>query len=306
VSKVKTKQGVGFVLILLVKAHILLFDLRMEGCCMKLKQKIDEVMQYAFYADHDDERIPKWIRDEYQRKEKRLMEESGHYKIDNIWVDIHVGRIEDLKEGRLATVLITDPVGGGFANFVEDICTQVRNSFFPSIFKDEWMLEEKHIRWIDVQGNVLDWNGWTDDKLVWHEKSRAYSWPNTDWERIPEDDWCFVECRQHFRSKAKIARQVIDQERGYLRKDAPAWVVDMYHDVLYHASSYDRNSKSVLKDISYVLQDLSENRMISVYGDLERIVYKHIYQQKPIYKKDEYVTEYDIEKAFESIKQKTK
>lgn len=361
-------------------------DVRMEECCMKLKQKLNEALQFALYADSNDERIPEWIRSEYRRSDQQLIdalkylgeawpfrllesfsmkkeeriyirylknrlqiedipkfdpsiersffssareerlhhfcpgyyrfllpylptnmgmvkEESGHYKVDNVWVDIHVGRIEDLKEGRLATVLITDPNGGGFANFVEDICTQIRNSFFPSIFQDECMLEEKHIRWIDVQGTIFDWHKWTADKLVWHKEKRRYSWPNTEWERFPQDDWCYMECLQHFRNKANIACQVIDQERGYLRKDAPHWVVDMYHDVLYHTLSYDRDSKSVLKDISYVLQDLSEDRMVSVYGYLEKIIYKHIYRQKPIYKKEKYVEEYDIEKAFESIKQ---
>lgn len=76
--------------------------------------------------------------------------EVNVYKCD---VELRVGQEEDLKEGKIVTVIITSDGNPGVQGSIEKIATKIRISFFDSIFTEKhWenpIVPEHKIRWIE-------------------------------------------------------------------------------------------------------------------------------------------------------------
>ncbi|MDQ6422599.1 hypothetical protein RB620_24510 [Paenibacillus sp. LHD-117] len=101
-------------------------------------------------------------------------------------VEIRVGQPVDMVENKLVTVTITAKEGTpGVQNFIAQIATKIRNSFFDAIFHEKhWgkpEVLESQIRWVE-QHLFSNYTTVMDDEIkevqmIWDEKKHAYHSP---------------------------------------------------------------------------------------------------------------------------------
>jgi len=210
---------------------------------------------------------------------KRKDNSNGYFQMNSLWVDVHVGRIEDLREGRLATILIYDPEGNNLSPFIEEICTQIRNSFFHSFFKMDKEIEENQLRWITVQGDITTWHDWGIALLDWDSKNKQYERKDSNWPMVAESDWCFTECLNDIQEKVRLTYTYLDPYYQTWREDAPVWVIDMLTSVNQY-NQQNPNVKNTFKAIQNSLDNLKNGR-IGLQCEIEKIVYKTIVSIEP-------------------------
>lgn len=124
-----------------------------------------------------------------------IRNDQGEVKVYECEVELRVGQEEDMREGKLITVVITSYAPPGVQNFIEQIATKVRISFFDQIFhENHWdipVIPEDSIRWIEQhlfsQGSAKDRDDSTLDtilevKMKWDAKRHVYS--SASWKPI--------------------------------------------------------------------------------------------------------------------------
>ncbi len=105
-------------------------------------------------------------------------------------VQVHVGMEHDMKEGKLATIIIkADDVGIGVTNFIEDIASKIRLCFFDKIFHDDILKGEPsqlegNLRWLEYYSPSYYPSGMPEGslrevKMTWDDDEKRYSHP--DW-----------------------------------------------------------------------------------------------------------------------------
>ena len=79
--------------------------------------------------------------------------DAGEVTVYNCDVEMRVGQEEDLREGKLVTIIITSYSPPGVQNRIEHIATKIRLTFFDDIFHElHWekaIVSEERIRWIE-------------------------------------------------------------------------------------------------------------------------------------------------------------
>ncbi|MEK4479967.1 hypothetical protein MKZ23_11090 [Paenibacillus sp. FSL R5-0876] len=96
-------------------------------------------------------------------------------------VEIRVGQEEDMKVGKLVTVTVTAREHTpGVQNFITEIATKVRLSFFDQIFLEKhWgktLVPEHRIRWIECHPYIEDQSP-LQVSMKWDSKKHAYHSP---------------------------------------------------------------------------------------------------------------------------------
>ncbi|MBA4550594.1 hypothetical protein H1043_02255 [Thermoactinomyces vulgaris] len=109
-----------------------------------------------------------------------LLKDNDHIQFWYYDVEIHVGRSDDMKEGKLLTVIIKSSTLG-VTNYIESIATQIRNNFFPKLFSqyqaNKKYLNEDTIRWLEVNFETLNPNRWNEVVLEWDHRLEQYQSP---------------------------------------------------------------------------------------------------------------------------------
>jgi len=81
--------------------------------------------------------------------------DKDQHTVYSCQVEVHVGMQNDMDEGKLATIIIkSDDEGLGVTNYIEDIATKVRLSFFDKIFHEDIINSNENIldtrlRWLE-------------------------------------------------------------------------------------------------------------------------------------------------------------
>ncbi|MGU3472427.1 hypothetical protein ACLBWT_14930 [Paenibacillus sp. D51F] len=118
-----------------------------------------------------------------------IPDDAGNVTVYDCDVEVRVGQDEDLKEGKLATIIITSYSAPGVQNRIEHIATKIRLAFFDNIFHElHWekaIVPEEKIRWIEqhlfskgsMQGDTsLDQA--LEVTMQWDAKKHAYGGPS--------------------------------------------------------------------------------------------------------------------------------
>ncbi|MXQ55291.1 hypothetical protein [Shimazuella alba] len=233
-----------------------------------------------------------------------IQNDDGYCKMLHLWVEVHVGRIEDLKENRLLTILITEPNARGFANHVEHICTQIRYTYIPRFTANHKNIKESQIRWVSVQGEVMDWNGWSIDHIVWNEKLQKYDWSVETSKRIDHLDWPYLESMIHFQNTANTALKFIDLEYKRLKHHAPIWLKKMMIDVT-HELSQEQEILSPIEEVYRVMEHISKGDKTSNFTITDKIVHRTILSIPRPLEQENYTDIYNIKKALEQFNSNT-
>jgi hypothetical protein len=139
--------------------------------------------------------------------DQRLIDSNGYHLVRTVDVEIHVGRKEDLGDGKLATVIALSTVG--FSNYVEEIFTKIRRLFFHEIFQTktgtELFLSDDRIRLIEVHAKTQDIYDWQEVQMEWDFKRECYCHPV--WKTVSPDTWYYQEYQKKIRSFARQGLQ---------------------------------------------------------------------------------------------------
>lgn len=116
-----------------------------------------------------------------------IRNENGEVTVYQCDVELRVGQDEDMREGKLVTVVITSFAPPGVQNYIERIATKIRIGFFDQIFHERhWekpVVPEESIRWIErhlfSQGSAEGRGDTSLDsilevKMTWDAKRYAY------------------------------------------------------------------------------------------------------------------------------------
>ncbi|MEK5586621.1 hypothetical protein MKZ21_30650 [Paenibacillus sp. FSL P2-0536] len=116
-----------------------------------------------------------------------IRDDNGEVKVYQCEVELRVGQEEDMREGKLITVVVTSYAPPGVQSFIENIATKVRIAFFDKIFhENHWdkpVVPEESIRWIEQhlysQGNGEGRGDTSLDSIlevtmIWDAKRYAY------------------------------------------------------------------------------------------------------------------------------------
>lgn len=172
---------------------------------------------------------------------------DGFHQVRTVDVEIHVGRKEDLEDGKIATIITysTDC----YSDYVAEIFTNIRRLFFQYIFPplQTRSFQEEQIRYVEVHAKSQDINDWNELELHWDEKKLVYTHPA--WNSISHDAWYFQDYQSKIQYYAKSGLQFFEDEKdreGYheeftwergpkrLSTNAPQWLLT----ALYEAESY--------------------------------------------------------------------
>lgn len=141
-------------------------------------------------------------------------------------VEIHVGRSDDMKEGKLLTVIIKSSTLG-VTNHIEYIATQIRNNFFPDLFlqyqENKKHLNEDVIRWLEVNFETLNPDCWSEVTLEWDHRSEQYQKP--EWKKIDPNAWYFVQYQSKFNDWLKAALESFNG--GSFAANGPRWIFEL-------------------------------------------------------------------------------
>lgn len=120
--------------------------------------------------------------------------DAGEVKVYECDVEIRVGQDDDLREGKLVTIIITSYSPPGVQNSIEHIATKIRLAFFDRIFyENHWdkpIIPEESIRWIEQhlfsKGSSVGDTSHDQSLEVtmqWDAKKHAYGGPS--WKKAP-------------------------------------------------------------------------------------------------------------------------
>lgn len=113
-------------------------------------------------------------------------DENNEVKVFYCNVELRVGQDDDLKEGKLLVATVTAQKNTpGVQNFIEEIATKVRLTFFGQIFHEnhwnESKLPDDAIQWIEIHNFESD-NEINEVKLKWNSEKKAYHSPS--WKKL--------------------------------------------------------------------------------------------------------------------------
>lgn len=168
----------------------------------------------------------------------RTAREDGYHRVRTVDVEIHVGRKEDLLDGKVATIIAYSTTS--FSNYVQDVFRNIRRLFFRSIFPSNENIPnflENHIRYLEVHAKSQDLNDWHELEMHWDTKNELYTHPV--WNSISSDAWYFQQYQQKIRYFAEQGLQYFEginpkhhlededwtMERFRLCETSPSWLL---------------------------------------------------------------------------------
>lgn len=122
-----------------------------------------------------------------------IANENNEMKVSSCEVEMHVGREDDLKQGTIATIIMTSTTEP-MTNIIEYIATSIYHTMFRDIFYT-YLMEKNllidRIRWVEkYDSSVVSFssNSRCDDvTFQWDEKQQSYY--NPSWYQPEEDAW---------------------------------------------------------------------------------------------------------------------
>lgn len=122
--------------------------------------------------------------------------EENEVEVYHCDVELRVGQEDDMKQGKLVTVIITEREGSvGIQDKIQFIATKIRIAFFDSIFIEKhWQkpkVPEHQIRWIERHlFSKAPYSTMEDEinevSMIWDVKKHAYHSPS--WTKV-ENVW---------------------------------------------------------------------------------------------------------------------
>jgi|APAga8741244001_1050109.scaffolds.fasta_scaffold19389_3 hypothetical protein len=121
-----------------------------------------------------------------------VADENDNIKVYYCDVELHIGNQNDLKNGYLATAIISARKDGiGVTNFIERLADQTVNLFLNNVIISRLGTPVDKIRWIER--NYYPSENFQVVKLEWNEKYNYFT--NPKWEHLNEGDWILKDHR---------------------------------------------------------------------------------------------------------------
>ncbi|WP_044641147.1 hypothetical protein [Risungbinella massiliensis] len=178
----------------------------------------------------------------------RMVEKDGYHRVKKVDVEIHVGRKEDVAEGKLATVIAYST--SSFSNYAQEVFSNIRRMFFPNIFpmfqSNIPPFQERQIRYVEVHAKSQDLNDWHELEMRWDPKTAQFKHPV--WNAISPQAWYYQDYQQkilYFAQQGLKCFQDINMQGAYngeaswelqtetstqLSEDSPIWLLQALHE----------------------------------------------------------------------------
>lgn len=248
----------------------------------------------------------------------RMVKENGYHRVKEVDVEIHVGRKEDLADGKIATVIAYST--SSFSNYVQEVFSNIRRMFFPNIFpifhSDIPAFQEKQIRYVEVHAKSQDLNDWHELEMHWDSKTAQFKHPV--WNAISPQAWYFQDYQQkivHFAQQGLNCFQDINMQSAYngeasweiqtvtqLSEDSPAWLLQVLHEATQYVKinelaqdPYHILANSLKKLIGLEINRLSytpviTTAIVSQIHKIKSLNISHHYTDQPVTASSVYAT----------------